>query len=481
MTPFQSNSIEKGTVIPKVQCQESPNYSYAVYLPRKYDASIKWPIVYCFDPAARGSVPVELFKAAAEEYGYIVIGSNDSHNGPGVSLDSIVKAVWTDTHARFSIDEKRVYSAGFSGGARVAIAFAFWKPADAAGVIACSGGLPTDRTTAEGVPFAVFATAGNEDFNFAEMFNLTQELDSIGSANDFETFQGDHDWAPASLCGEGLEWMEAQAMRSGRRVKDASLIARLEQKRAAQAEEDETNGRLYDAWRHYKSLATNFAGLADVSRFQAKAAALKDAKEVKASVKQIREQILQQRAIQSKLDHLKSVAIEGEQGDSSSGNNRPSSTSDLGNLGGDDQPQSPFAGAAALRREISELQTRASKVVRKGDESEKLAAARALGGFFVECFELAVVLKSNRRYGLAAANLEIAAYIKPKAAGIQYSLARVYCAEGKKDKALQALGKAIDNGWKDRSAIESDEELGPLRGEKKYSELLQRLDSASKP
>ena len=61
-----------------------------LYLPPGYSESKRWPIVYAFDPGARGNVPVERYQAAAAKYGYIVAGSNNSRNGSWqVSTDAI--------------------------------------------------------------------------------------------------------------------------------------------------------------------------------------------------------------------------------------------------------------------------------------------------------------------------------------------------------------------------------------------------------
>ena len=76
--------------------------------------------MYVFEPAARGTVPTQLMKEAAEQYGYIVAASNNSKNGPWKLADDAVSAMWGDTHVRLAIDDRRVYAAGFSGGARVA-------------------------------------------------------------------------------------------------------------------------------------------------------------------------------------------------------------------------------------------------------------------------------------------------------------------------------------------------------------------------
>src|SRR5947209_16943004 len=97
----------------------------------------KWPIIFAFDPGARGLMPIEHFKDAAEKYGYIVVGSNNSKNGPNVHLSAIINSFWEDTHNRFPIDDKRVYTSGFSGGARVACGVGYMYEGSVAGVIAC--------------------------------------------------------------------------------------------------------------------------------------------------------------------------------------------------------------------------------------------------------------------------------------------------------------------------------------------------------
>ena len=116
--------LKLGVVIPKVICGAQPEQSYALYLPSHYTREKRWPIVYAFDPGARGSMPVELMKDAAERYGYIVAGSNNSHNGAWEPEADAAQAMFQDTHRRLTIDNNRVYFAGFSGGARLASSLA---------------------------------------------------------------------------------------------------------------------------------------------------------------------------------------------------------------------------------------------------------------------------------------------------------------------------------------------------------------------
>ena len=44
-----SMSAPLGQLVEKVTCAREPNQSYALYLPRNYDKSRKWPVLYAFD------------------------------------------------------------------------------------------------------------------------------------------------------------------------------------------------------------------------------------------------------------------------------------------------------------------------------------------------------------------------------------------------------------------------------------------------
>src|SRR5664279_505910 len=78
--PYQN--LPLGSILERVICSSQPDQSYSLYLPSNYTSDRSWPIVYSFDPAARGKIPVELQKEGAERFGYILAASNNSRNGP---------------------------------------------------------------------------------------------------------------------------------------------------------------------------------------------------------------------------------------------------------------------------------------------------------------------------------------------------------------------------------------------------------------
>lgn len=59
-----------------------------------------------------------------------------------------------------------------------------------------------------------------------------------------------------------------------------------------------------------------------------------------------------------------------------------------------------------------------------------------------------------------------------------YNLACGYVRLGRKDDALGALGKAVEQGMTDRRTFEQDDDLAPLRGDARFQQLLARLGTA---
>jgi hypothetical protein len=72
-----------GQIIDAVKCAADPSQSYGLYLPTSHSPDHAWPVILAFDPGARGRIPVERYRAAAEQYGYIVAGSITRAMGRG--------------------------------------------------------------------------------------------------------------------------------------------------------------------------------------------------------------------------------------------------------------------------------------------------------------------------------------------------------------------------------------------------------------
>jgi len=219
-----AEDLPRGRVVERVVCAGNPHQSYALYLPPDYSAEHAWPILYCLDPLARGRVPVERFHDAAAKAGFIVAGSNNSRNGPNDLAREAIQWLLSDTHERLTIDDSRVYVAGFSGGARLALAWA--GSARIAGVIACGAGFGGSQVPKQ-VPSRIYATAGVDDFNYDEVYAMSRELSRRGVPQRFAQFGGGHDWLPETLTVEALDFL------SGRLAAEPPPPESSEQKKTA--------------------------------------------------------------------------------------------------------------------------------------------------------------------------------------------------------------------------------------------------------
>ena len=137
-----AQDLPRGAIIDDVKCAADATQSYALYLPSNYSPTRRWSVLVGFHPGARGRALVDTYRAAAEQYGYVVVASNNSRNGPWEVSAAAIKAIFPDVDARFAIDSQRIYLTGHSGGARVALQVALANKA-IAGVIASSAGFPT--------------------------------------------------------------------------------------------------------------------------------------------------------------------------------------------------------------------------------------------------------------------------------------------------------------------------------------------------
>ncbi len=269
-----AQDLPKGQILDDVKCKADATQSYALYLPKNYSPDKKWSVILAFDARGRGRTPVERFQDAADKFGYVVVGSNNSRNGPAQVSQNAAKALMEEVATRFSIDPKRMYAAGQSGGSRFALDLALTSKTFA-GVIASSAGFARPMGSDTSLDFKVFGTAGTEDFNYQEMRKFDRML---ASPHRLQIFVGDHTWLPSSLAVEALEWMELQAMKSGLRAKDNTLIdasfAARKARLPAIQDKDES-------FRENKSLVADFEGLRDVKAFAAAAAALENTKELR--------------------------------------------------------------------------------------------------------------------------------------------------------------------------------------------------------
>ena len=404
---------QTGVVLPHEVCPRQPGQSYALYLPSKYSAAQRWPIIYLFDPLARGNVPLEFMKDAAERYGFILAGSNNSQNGPFKPELEAAQAMLDDTHMRFAIDDGRVYFSGFSGGARVAARIAMLCKC-AAGVMLNGAGFPSGEPPTRDSVFAVFASVGDADYNYPEVTRLDRSLDALGFPHALRYFDGPHRWAPEPVMDDALAWFRITAMKQNREPRNTDFIAAQKDAAKARAQSFEKSGDQYSAMLEYVQSAATFDGLADVSAFRQSATTLASQKEVRDAQKRQAKELDQQAALVSDI------------------------ASGLNAIG---QPSADAGIRSDTNRRIVDLRERAAHE-KHSDQVRVLQRAVA------DVFALAIESGLNRMEGdnknyLIAKDYFLAALaMRPTSAWAFSNLATACAQSGDRKGALEALRRA---------------------------------------
>jgi len=401
-------------VIPRVTAAQDPQQTYALYLPKRYSPETRWPVVYIFDPLARGELALHQFEHAAELHGFIVAASNNSRNGPGAPQIAAAQAMVDDTQQRFSVDAKRLYFAGFSGGARVSSQLAVLCKC-AAGVVLSGAGFPIGLRPSPDVKFAVFSAVGNADFNYGEVVLLTEQLEKAALPSWLRAFDGPHEWAPAEVMDEALAWFRVQAMKSKLEPRDNDFIAAQFTAAYQSAASHEKSGELLSAWREYRQVAATFDSLIDVAADRAKAESLAEDKVVRDALKRERAGFEEQARLSD--DVLSAASLRVDPGTNSN-------------------PFVPPQSAPQLARDLRQH----SLAEEKPDRA--LIFKRALGGVFIGSIESGNAALEKKDYVLAAQYFACAAEANPESEGVLRQLAIARALAGDRQAAIEALLKA---------------------------------------
>lgn len=433
-----------GQVLERVACQRDPSQTYALYLPRTYNLDRRWPTLLVMDPRGRAVTALELFREAAERHGWIVLSSYDIRSdGPAEPSIKALNAMWPEALLRYSTDHRRVYAAGFSGGAH--LAWTLGQTPDAlAGVIAVGG-----RFIPELLPghptYATFTAAGDTDFNYQGTRAVDRLLATRGVPHRLEIFKGPHQWMPRELAALAVQWMELQAMRRGLRERNVQLIETAYRAEVGAARELEVSGQVLAAGRRFQAIAHGFAGLTEVGEPEAAASRLAALPAFMAAVEE------EQRAdaFESGYDVRLGQAI--------------------GTLENQDSPMTTRRLLAAL--DITAVQRQAAEQGVAG-----VTARRILNRVFTQtAFYLPREFLANQQIPQAIISLEVAVAIRPEDGTVWYNLACARSRGGQVKAALDALGEALDHGFRDVALLESDPDLAAVRKREAFRNLLARL------
>ena len=432
-----AQQVRLGEVNERVASKTNPKHSYALLLPSNYDVAKKWPVVFVFDPGGRAGTAIELFRAGSEKYGYIVMCSWNSRNGAWDQTVEAMQTMYNDATQMFSIDEKRLYTSGYSGGARAALTFAS-NTGVLAGVLV--GGAGYASASPSKVPYAVFLTTSTEDFNWSEMHTLNRHLEKVKATHRMTVVDGPHRWPPAATVTDGLEWLTMQAMRAALLEKNNALIAEFEKRHVDEIAKlgDDPLAQM----RALQMLVADLDGMRDTAAWKSKADQLQKSKEVKQALKREQDEERRQLLAVVEFDGLVKAVDESSE------------------------------GMEPARRWLARY---AKDAKAEEDSASRRFARRLVSGISAQLYEGRQALQQQKKLPALARRLELASEFMTARFNVLLELAGTYAAIGDKKAAFATLERAEKMDRIDAAALDRAASLEPLRKDPRYEQLKQRL------
>lgn len=254
--------LSAGTLIPRINCPGDPALSFAIYVPEKFKGNRNWPVLLFFDPHADGSFPLQKYKALADTYGYILLGSNDSKNGNSKDQTAHIVEELVKVIGDLPVDPKRVYTAGFSGGGRVAAILAL--NGGVQGLAICGAGFPAEQW--KGMPPSVIiGIAGNDDMNLNELVAFKPIMEGQYARFQLIRTDGGHAWPDPTVFETTFMAFESYAMRDSLIPKDDAMLRHIDDKYRALVNKLSVAGKIMETLTTYEAWIKSLTGLHNVN------------------------------------------------------------------------------------------------------------------------------------------------------------------------------------------------------------------------
>ena len=429
-------TLEKGKVIEKVKCKKDLTTNYALYLPSKYDSTKKYPIIIAFDSHACGTKPVNLFKDEAEKYGYIVVGSNNSKNGTAwPTTNAIYNAMLTDVLDRFSVDKNRIYTAGFSGGSRVASTIAI-QNGGIAGVVGCSAGFP-NLSQPIATKFDFLGVVGNADFNFNEMNQLDKFLENSKFVHYLLVFNGKHEWPPQEVIPDIFYWLEFCAIRNKLSITNSTIIKEFTDKYEKEIENNKAKNNLFGEYLTNIKIVRFLDGVSPIDAIKTRLAELEKTPAVQNQLKAIESDVKKEQSLQENYSKAMNT------------NDDKWWTSEV--------------------KRINDI------IKQNKNERESLIYKRIFSFLSIGAYTYSNNALKNNQLDQAQRYVTIYTLVDPENSETAYFQAVLFSRKNENEKAMKSLEDAVNLGFNDVGRVQSDTDISKLASMPTYNQLIEKM------
>jgi len=439
----QQKKYETGKIIDTVWVDKYTKESFSLYLPNNYKPSELFPVVFIFEPGGRGKTGIYPFIKASEEYGYVLICSNNSKNGPYNKNYEIANRLFNSVFSNFYINEKRIYTSGFSGGSRLASSIAILT-GQIQGVIACGAGFESkESVVAKQQNFSYAGLVGNRDMNYIEMRNTRDFLNKFKVSNELFVFDIKHQWPAQEQILNAFDWLELEAYKKNILLKNNKKINTIYHKIYKEAKQYKQENKLILSADAYKRIIRNFSRYYNLDSIKKEIKTLTNSKAYKTEKKELEISF-------AKENTLTTLFI--------------------------DQFTIDFERSKMNKKWWSSKINKIHKELETANSAEKKMYKRLLYKIFAHAIETAGIGNRIQNTNQSILCYEICILIYPKYPLPYFKQVENYLVLNDEKTALNYLEKLIDHGFTNRNRIDNIKGIDKLKKNDRFDEIMKQLN-----
>jgi hypothetical protein len=443
----QNVDFETGVIIDSVSVKNSKE-TYALYLPKAFDKNKPASLVLIFDPGARGKSGIQPFIEAAETYNYILVCSNDSKNGPFETNLNIVNRLFKGVFAKFTINEERIYTAGFSGGSRLASALAVLSK-KIEGVIACGAGFSSYllHKPMEKADYSFVGLIGEQDMNYQEMLSAQDWLDGLQIYNELFINGDGHSWPSSDQILKAFDWLELEAFRKYQEPINYFDINRIYQRYYDEARASESQNKIESAVWEYQRLQRNFYEYYTLDSIAEKVKKLK-------ATSQYSKQVRNRMSLKIKEENMRGLFVN--------------------KFAREIKKNPPIHNVKWWQKKLNNLR---EEYLLSEDRQKQLLGTRISNMLYALAIESAKIHLQDKNYNKALYCHQIMAELQPNGSYPVFLIAKDYANLYMEDETIEYLELAISMGFSEKKYILNATEFYKYRSSERFKDLIEKMET----
>ncbi len=215
--------LKKGEIVDSLSVPSSEGSYYSIYLPKSFDLTKSWPILFGFNSNNSTNTITTLFRKAAEELGFIVVVTNFSKKSSINEKSKYVAFFMEHIFNLFPIQKRRVYVVGTgNNGPLNSLLPLIYKEFN--GVIAIGNSYYYNESVKVRRDFSYIGMVGNKNFRYQDFFNTKKYLRRRAVISDIYTYQGNEELPSEDLMVKALTSFTLQDMLKGKIQTDSTWV-----------------------------------------------------------------------------------------------------------------------------------------------------------------------------------------------------------------------------------------------------------------